>query len=287
MTIWKRITNRVRRVGFGSTLHEIVDLCIRRTIQTVLDPVVRWDRFGWIEAIAYAWRIDVWFRHSHVGREIDRLAAGRSRVTILDVGGAGASLSRILDPHRFHITCVDLRPLKDAGSPAAYVAGDGRALPFRDGSFDLVVSIDSLEHVPEDGKWSYLLEMRRTARLGIVLHCPAFSCDGRFRGHQLDREFMQRHESLFGQTDPFTREHLERGLPSVELIHRAFPGAELRGTETGPVWLDYMIRERRPFSKYLSGIRYRLLLQQADGRPPYHAVLATFDLGTAAARHAV
>jgi hypothetical protein len=282
-----KLRNRVRIGGFWSTFQAALDVSISWGIQSLLGRRIGWDRFGWLEAVAYGWRIDVWFRHSNVGREIRRLCGGDRQVSVLDVGGAGAELSEILDPQRFQITCVDLRPLKSPTSRAAFVAGDGRALPFRDDSFDVVVSIDSLEHVPGNGKLTYLQEMRRLARRGVVIHCPAHSNDGRFRGNELDLEFMRRHRAAFGCTDPFTEEHLESKLPAVELISRVFPGAELRGTETGTVWLDYMIRERRPLLKYLTGIRYKLHLSRHDGVAPYHSVLATAELDAATAESAV
>ncbi len=53
------------------------------------------------------------------------------------------------------------------GTSAALIQGDAQALPFADKSFDLVVSCETIEHVPDVGK--ALREMWRVARPGAKL----------------------------------------------------------------------------------------------------------------------
>ncbi|MCQ6560200.1 methyltransferase domain-containing protein [Paenibacillus mendelii] len=47
--------------------------------------------------------------------------------------------------------------------------GDGRQLPYEDGSFDIVFSNLALHHMDEDGAVRMLQEMRRVARIGWVV----------------------------------------------------------------------------------------------------------------------
>jgi SAM-dependent methyltransferase len=103
---------------------------------------------------------------SVVGLRILEVACGR--------GGFVKELSR----NGAHVTGCDfslaalrvglekLRALGN-GSSAAFVQGDAQALPFADESFDLVVSCETIEHVPDVRK--ALREMWRVARRGAKL----------------------------------------------------------------------------------------------------------------------
>jgi len=61
------------------------------------------------------------------------------------------------------------------GTSAALIQGDAQALPFADKSFDLVVSCETIEHVPDVRK--ALLEMWRVARPGarLLLTTPNYA----------------------------------------------------------------------------------------------------------------
>ena len=97
---------------------------------------------------------------------------------VLEVGcGTGSSVEtlRAIGP----VVGVDV----DAGALAravrrgyeAVVQADGQDLPFRDGSFDVAVALDVLEHIPNDER--ACREVRRVLRPGgtFVVFVPAFS----------------------------------------------------------------------------------------------------------------
>jgi SAM-dependent methyltransferase len=72
----------------------------------------------------------------------------------LDLGGGRGELRAALESRGYEYVNVDLGP---AGRGA--VGGDAHRLPFASGSFDLVVSCDSLEHFTDPG--SAVREVRR------------------------------------------------------------------------------------------------------------------------------
>src|SRR3712207_2715835 len=86
-----------------------------------------------------------------------RTREGPARLAVLDVGGYPCLTPRFLPDD--WVVVVD----PTAGGDPGYVRASGLALPFRDDSFDLVLSLDSLEHVPPAGRARYLSELMRVA----------------------------------------------------------------------------------------------------------------------------
>jgi ubiquinone/menaquinone biosynthesis C-methylase UbiE len=120
-------------------------------------------------------------------RAIDTLTPGRSPIDVLDVGTGGADIPlALIERGRaagrlVRVTGVDSRPevleaaaradrrVTATGELALHVA-DGGALPFPDGSFDVVHASLLVHHLEPDAAHSALREMARVARLGVVLN---------------------------------------------------------------------------------------------------------------------
>jgi len=83
---------------------------------------------------------------------------------ILDVGGAPETWDLL--PVRPRVTLLNTPRTKEEMSGAAsWVAGDGRALPFRDGAFDLVFSNSVIEHVGNaESQHRFAKEVMRVGR---------------------------------------------------------------------------------------------------------------------------
>lgn len=82
-------------------------------------------------------------------RRMDRFVRAfriTSQTRILDIGGTPECWELIAERPR--VTLLNTpRAKADLEGAAAWVAGDGRALPFRDGAFDIVFSNSVIEHV--------------------------------------------------------------------------------------------------------------------------------------------
>ena len=96
-----------------------------------------------------------------------RRFAAELRITrdtrILDIGGTPDCWSLL--PERPRVTLLNTpRARADVGD-AAWVAGDGRNLPFRDGAFDVVFSNSVIEHVGDAASQrSFAREVARVGR---------------------------------------------------------------------------------------------------------------------------
>jgi hypothetical protein len=113
------------------------------------------------------------------------------------------------------VTAVDLT--FERAVAGERVTADARALPFPDRSFDVVVALDMLEHVPRSDRSAVLDELARVSRRRLIVGCPtgprALECD-RALARMLDR----RAETYAGS---WLEEHLEHGFPSEDELDSA------------------------------------------------------------------
>lgn len=150
---------------------------------------------------------------------------------LLDVGSGALGVADFLDG-AWEVTALD-RSFDDYGAwegpprtRARRVQGDARALPFGDASFDVVVAVDVLEHVPAHDRSLVLSELARVAAQRVVVAAPAGTAaeDG-------DRRLA----GLLRQAPPWLDEHLQIGLPDPEELAgplRAHGALRTFGNET-------------------------------------------------------
>jgi SAM-dependent methyltransferase len=131
--------------------------------------------------------------------------------TLLDAGSGSTGLSPWLG-EGWHVTAVDTS-FDDYGVAHGFagtgraVVGDVRELPFPDRSFDAVVALDLLEHVPAPDRARALAELRRVTRRRLVVGCPTGG-----PALEADRELAHRLRRPPGWLD----EHLDNGFPARE-----------------------------------------------------------------------
>ncbi len=85
------------------------------------------------------------FRRRRMARFVAELGI-TSETRVLDIGGTPDNWQLLAAPPRLVMLNTPRAAADLAGAPA-WVAGDGRALPFRDAAFDVVFSNSVIEHV--------------------------------------------------------------------------------------------------------------------------------------------
>jgi SAM-dependent methyltransferase len=140
-----------------------------------------------------------WYRERRalLGRALRQLPGTPG--TALDIGAAGGGNTRVLRQHRWTPIAVEYG---HDGAMAARqralstVRGDGRHLPFRSGSIDLVVAFDVLEHIDDDEQVAS--EMRRVLRPGgsALISVPC------------DMKLWSAHDEAVGHLRRYTRDSL-------------------------------------------------------------------------------
>lgn len=138
--------------------------------------------------------------------ELVRAREGPARLAILDVGGYPGLLARFLPGD--WLVVVDPHPADGGG----YLRASGTALPFQPDSFDLVVSLDTLEHVPAAQRPRYLRELLRVSRRYVLLLAPFASAETA-RAEALLFEYVR---LALHADHAQLAEHRAHGLPDLE-----------------------------------------------------------------------
>jgi len=94
---------------------------------------------------------------------------------------------------------------------ANYVQGQGAALPFANESFDVVLSVDTFEHIPPAQRELVLAEQLRITRDYLLLVAP-FADDNVNLAERIVREFFVKR---LGYRSSFLQEHLTYGLADL------------------------------------------------------------------------
>jgi hypothetical protein len=167
--------------------------------------------------------------------DLVRAQEGPARLAILDVGGYPCLTRRFLPDD--WIVVVD----PTAEGAGDYLRASGLALPFHDDSFDLVLSLDSLEHVPREGRPRYLAELLRVARRYALVLAP-FASPETERAEALLFEYVK--VALHAEQAQL-REHRQHGLPDLAATVAALEarGAVCRTFPNGYLyhWLALML----------------------------------------------
>lgn len=82
-------------------------------------------------------------------------------------------------------------------------------LPFKDGSFDLVISSDTLEHLPKSGRRLFCEELLRVCRKGVILCAPFGTVE-----HIAEEKLLADDDRLPETVRCYLQEHVRYGLPT-------------------------------------------------------------------------
>ncbi len=135
---------------------------------------------------------------------VSELIAKLESQTILDVGGGAGVIRRFLKDKE--IIVLDVK--------RGDVIGDGTKLPFQDGSFDGVISVDTLQYIPGDERGMFLSELIRAARNYIIITSPIAE-PAMLKAEEECNKFYRK---LYGEDYLWLRPGVSQGLPEFKQI---------------------------------------------------------------------
>jgi len=93
------------------------------------------------------------------------------------------------------------------------IKGSAIDLPFRKNSYDVVISTDTLEHIPANLREKAIDEMLRVGRRLVIIVVPTG-----LLSQKQDSQLHDRFQKVFKQKDKFLSEHVQNGLPKNDEI---------------------------------------------------------------------
>jgi hypothetical protein len=147
---------------------------------------------------------DLYERHTVVGQLLQQEIGSDSRQTVLDVGGRKDLLERFMP---YSTTAIN-------PDGTGHLLGDGGQLPFAPGSFDAVVNLDTLEHLPSETRLPFIHECLRVGKKCVIIAAPYGSPE-----HMaLEKALNAQYTKTLGRPHPYLSEHVAFGLPSPEQL---------------------------------------------------------------------
>jgi hypothetical protein len=137
-------------------------------------------------------------------QEVTEAIRGEEPLHVLDVGGSPGTLRRFLPSDQVMIADLDVSN--------SDICANGVALPFESGSFDIVITSDTLEHVPPDMRQNFLGELMRVSKTWLVVGAP-FDDPEVVRAEEVMEALML---ARYDEVHHCLQEHRRYGLPSLE-----------------------------------------------------------------------
>ena len=129
-------------------------------------------------------------------------------LSILDAGSREGFLGGFLPDDR--IIGID----RSDFSGDRFVKGDVLCLPFSDSSFDIVLTLDVLEHIPEMDRLKFLGELKRVSRKAVIVGAP-------FKSGEVEEAegiINDLSRKITGKENIFLSEHQTIGLPDLDRV---------------------------------------------------------------------
>lgn len=229
----------------------------------------------------YRWHPQLAIRYLPVVEEIKDLKrsdlAGQGQtLRVLEVGSGGLGIAPYL---KQLVTGIDIKFEPPRYPLLKPINGDAINLEFANDSFDVVVSMDMLEHLSREKREKAVTEMLRVAKKRVIVGVP---CGEQAIKH--DQKMANVYVSKNASSFRFIDEHLEFGLPEeADILSYIKDGAKKVGKKVKIQIKGNMNIKMREFlmrgwtsKNWLTNIIYRKLflllvpmLRMMDG-PPYY-----------------
>ncbi len=155
--------------------------------------------------------LDVVVRYSPIVRSIKKEHL-KTKI-VLEVGGGGEGIGYYLPDYQ--IVDCDINFSKTVLPNVKQVKYNGGKLPFPESSYDILVSVDVIEHIPSNIKRRKIInEMLRVARKKVIIAVPVGK--NSLEAVKVFRKLYQ--EKHKGCNHKFAEEHIRYGHPSKKMI---------------------------------------------------------------------
>ena len=144
---------------------------------------------------------------------VDDIRRSGQKNKILEIGAGGLGIYPYIGEK---IYAVDLSFNSDRSDQVRMISSKAQNLPFKDKTFDIVVAVDMLEHIPPLLRIEVIREFLRVAIKKVYIAFPS----GPY-AEEHDRKYHQYYLTKRGKSFHFFEDHLEYGLPAKEFVEES------------------------------------------------------------------
>lgn len=189
------------------------------------------------------WDISIALRYLPVVRDLENNF--EPGVAVLDVGSGEFGLATYCRA-KFDITGTDLDFGKHREKNLKIVKASAEKLPFKDSSFDAVVSVDMMEHLPENIRQKAVSEMIRVAKSKVYISCPrgwlSEIIDGLISKyykltHKSDLEYLNEHQKYELPSESSIEGYIHKALKKYNKTAKV----EKKGNTNAILWFILLL----------------------------------------------
>ena len=174
--------------------------------------------------IFYRWHPEVALRYLPAVSKINTL---KPNATVLEVGSGGIGIGPYL---KRKVVGIDIHFEKPYHPLLTRVKGEATKLPFENESFDIVVSMDMLEHIPTKKRGDAVREIVRVAKSLVIIGVPCGE-----EAQEDDRLLYNEYTGRLLQNYKYYDEQLAYGLPKILTMTKYISRALLRFKKKGKI----------------------------------------------------
>jgi hypothetical protein len=176
--------------------------------------------------------INMRLRYFPVLAILNRLKSKNKNISILEVGSGSKGVTRFFK-HR--VTGLDVAFQKHKNKFLKEVKlVPSKSYPFKDNNFDVVITVDTIEHIPKRSRKKALMEIKRVSKRYIIITCP-------FEISKWDKRVLKKWPKS-SSTYKNIKEHYDCKIPSKNEIKDVFKGCKIKCRQGSHPAIAYYIK---------------------------------------------
>lgn len=148
--------------------------------------------------------------------EIIKKTFAKKIISVLELGGSGSLLIDLFQENQlpYDFTVADIKPTENVPKNYKYLQGNAIELGLPDASYNVLLSTDVLEHIPDDKKEKFIRENIRMASDLVILAAPFESEETDYCEHLVNNYYKK----MTGKSHFWLKEHFLRKKPDKKLV---------------------------------------------------------------------